>query len=82
MVKEEKDKRPIYRVGLKEHTSDGRRLPIIEKDFESSSGAIKQYEDFVAEYSHKKDETRELIVEMQFIFEGKFTTLKEVHINY
>ena len=83
MAKDEKDKRPVYRVSLKERKDDLRRLPLIEKDYESSSGAIKMYEDLVAEYSHKQGEHRKLIVEMQFIDSSGWTsTLKEIHINY
>lgn len=79
LIKEEKERRPIYRVCLKERKSDGRRIPIKHKDFESSSGAIKYYEELLLE-NEKVGEKLGLIVEMQFIFQSKYSTLQEKHI--
>ena len=55
------------------------RIALETYKYESSSGAIMKYEQLIMENEHKKGEG--LFVELLFISEGRFSTLKEQHFD-
>lgn len=75
----EKEYKDIYRVSLKERNNIGLRFELERYDYEGVSGAVKRYEDLITEYEGKHD-GRMLLVELQFISDGQFRTLKERHL--
>ena len=77
MAREDKEFKDIYWVCLKRYENGLR--PMIEKQvFEGIGSALKCYEEWILEY--EKPEPQSLIVELMFISQGRFTTLKEKHI--
>lgn len=81
MAKEEgkKELKDVYRVYVKERTEKGFRLELERYEYESAAGAIKKYEEIVMELEGKKTD-KMLIVELQFISEGCFHSLREKHL--
>lgn len=79
MAKEEKEYKDIYRTMLKERTPQGYRIEIERYDYEGIAGAIKKYEDLITEYEGKHTD-KMLLVELQYISDGQFHTLKERHL--
>ena len=78
MAKEEKEMRDVYWVSLKERDKRGIRTTLEKKVFEGMGGALKQYNDWVLEYESVKD--KQLIVDVLFIKEGCFYTIREFHL--
>ena len=78
MAKEEKEMRDVYWVSLKERDERGVRTTLEKKVFEGMGGALKQYNDWVLEYESVKD--KQLIVDVIFIKEGCFYTIREFHL--
>ena len=78
MAKEEKEMRDVYWVSLKERDERGIRTTLEKKVFEGMGGALKQYNDWVLEYESVKD--IQLIVDVIFIKEGCFYTIREFHL--
>ena len=78
MAKEEKEFRDVYWVCLKEYIEPGLRITIEKHVYESSAGALKKYEDLILENEGKKD--KQSLVDVVFISQGKFSSLKEKHL--
>ena len=78
MAKEEKEMRDVYWVSLKERNERGVRTTLEKKVFEGMGGALKQYNDWVLEYESVKG--KQLIVDVIFIKEGCFYTIREFHL--
>lgn len=78
MAKSDREFKEIYRVSLKERTVEGYRIEIERYDYQSAAGALKKYEDLIGDNISKQD--KKLLVELQFIYEGKFSTLRERHL--
>lgn len=78
MAKEEKEMRDVYWVSLKERDERGVRATLEKKVFEGMGGALKQYNDWVLEYESVND--KQLIVDVIFIKDGCFYTIKEFHL--
>ena len=77
MAREDKEFKDVYWVCLKRYETGLR--PMIKKQvFEGIGSALKCYEEWILE--HEKPEPQSLIVELMFISQGRFTTLKEKHI--
>ena len=77
MAKEEREKRDVYWVSLREH-SNRIRTTLKKEVFESASGALKRYEEWVLD--HEKEADRQLLVDILYIHEGYFSTIKEFHL--
>ena len=78
MAKEEKEMRDVYWVSLKERDERGVRKVIKKEVFEGMGGALKQYNDWVLEYESVND--KQLIVDVIFIKDGCFYTIREFHL--
>ena len=78
MAKEEREIRDVFWVCLKERDERGVRTTLEKKVFEGMGGALKQYNDWVLEYESVKD--KQLIVDVIFIKEGCFYTIREFHL--
>ena len=77
MAKEEREKRDVYWVSLKEY-NNGIRTSLKKEVFESASGALKRYEEWVLDYEKETD--KQLLVDILYIHEGYFSTIKEFHL--
>ena len=78
MARDDKEFKDVYVVYLKEYTKQGYRIPIETYRHESVSGAIKKYEDLILENEGHCD--KRLLVELQFISQNRYMTLKEKHL--
>lgn len=78
MAKSDRELKDVYIVSLKERTEDGCRLPIEVHRYDSVSGAIKKYEDLILDNEGHSDNL--LLVELQFITQNRYMTLKEKHL--
>ena len=74
MAKTDKEFRDVYWVRLLERQSSGVRLQQELHRFESSAGALKKYEELVLENEGKDGQW---IVDILFIHDGQFSTIKE-----
>lgn len=80
MAKEERERLDIYWICVKEYR-DGLRFTLEKYTSESGAGALKKYEDLIMEYTSYKGD-KKILIEVQYISQGKFSTLKERHINF
>lgn len=78
LSKGEREFKDVYITALKERTEDGCRHTLEAYRYESVSGAIKKYEDLILDHEGCKDKL--LLVELQFITQNRYMTLKEKHL--
>lgn len=74
MAKEEREFKDVYWVRLLERQQGGIRQQQELHRFESSAGALKKFEELVLEHEGKEGQW---IVDILFIHEGQFFTVKE-----
>jgi hypothetical protein len=74
MAKEEREFKDVYWVRLLERQQGGIRQQQELHRFESSAGALKKFEELVLEHEGKEGQW---IVDVLFIHEGQFFTVKE-----
>jgi hypothetical protein len=74
MAKEEREFKDIYWVRLLERQPSGIRQQQELHKFESSAGALKKFEELVLDNEGKDGQW---IVDILFIHEGQFSTIKE-----
>lgn len=74
MAKEEREFKDIYWVRLVERLPSGIRQQQELHRFESSAGALKKFEELVLDNEGKDGQW---IVDILFIHEGQFSTIKE-----
>ena len=74
MAKRDDEFRDVYWVRLLERQPSGVRQQQELHRFESSAGALKKYEELVLEHEGKDGQW---IVDILFIHEGQFSTIKE-----
>ena len=74
MAKEEREFKDVYWVRLLERQQGGIRQQQELHRFESSAGALKKFEELVLEHEGKGGQW---IVDVLFIHEGQFFTVKE-----
>ena len=74
MAKEEREFKDVYWVRLLERQQGGIRQQQELHRFESSAGALKKFEELVLEHEAKEGQW---IVDILFIHEGQFFTVKE-----
>ena len=74
MAKEEREFKDIYWVRLLERQQGGIRQQQELHRYESSAGALKKFEELVLEHEGKEGQW---IVDVLFIHEGQFFTVKE-----
>jgi hypothetical protein len=74
MAKEEREFKDIYWVRLLERKPSGIRQQQELHKFESSAGALKKFEELVLDNEGKDGQW---IVDILFIHEGQFSTIKE-----
>lgn len=77
MAKEEHEFKNVYWVRLLERNEIGIRKQIELHKYESSAGALKKFEELILENEGKEGQ---LIVDVLFIHEGQFFTVKEKHL--
>ena len=77
--KEKRDLKDVYIVYVKERTPEGLRLPLETYRFETVSSAILKYEELIMEHSGIHTD-KMLLIELQFIAQGVYSTLKEKHL--
>ena len=78
MAKEEKEMRDVYWVSLKERDERGVRTTLEKHVYESAGGAYKKYEELIYKYEPTKGKM--LIVDILFIKDGCFNTIREKHL--
>ena len=74
MAKEEREFKDVYWVRLLERQQGGIRQQQELHRFESSAGDLKKFEELVLEHEGKEGQW---IVDVLFIHEGQFFTVKE-----
>ncbi len=74
VAKEEREFKDVYWVRLLERQQGGIRQQQELHRFESSAGALKKFEELVLEHEGKEGQW---IVDVLFIHEGQFFTVKE-----
>jgi hypothetical protein len=74
MAKEEREFKDVYWVRLLERQQGGIRQQQELHRYESSAGALKKFEELVLEHEGKEGQW---IVDILFIHEGQFFTVKE-----
>lgn len=74
LAKEEREFKDVYWVRLLERQQGGIRQQQELHRFESSAGALKKFEELVLEHEGKEGQW---IVDVLFIHEGQFFTVKE-----
>lgn len=74
MAKEEREFKDVYWVRLLERQQGGIRQQQELHRYESSAGALKKFEELVLEHEGKEGQW---IVDVLFIHEGQFFTVKE-----
>ena len=74
MAKKDEELKPVYWVRLLERQPSGIRQQQELHRFESSAGALKKFEELVLENEGKAGQW---IVDILFIHEGQFSTIKE-----
>ena len=74
MAKEEREFKDVYWVRLLERQQGGIRQQQELHRFESSAGALKKFEELVLEHEGTEGQW---IVDILFIHEGQFFTVKE-----
>lgn len=74
MAKEEREFKDIYWVRLIERLPNGIRQTEELHRFESSASALKKYEELILEHESKEGQW---IVDILFIHEAQFSTIKE-----
>lgn len=79
MAKEEKEMRDVYWVSLKERDEKGIRTTLEKHVYESAGGAYKKYEELIYEWESKQTD-KMLIVDILFIKDGCFNTIREKHL--
>lgn len=77
MAKEEREFKDVYWVRLLERQQGGIRQQQELHRYESSAGALKKFEELVLEHEGKEGQW---IVDILFIHEGQFFTVKERHL--
>lgn len=76
----EKEKRSVYWVCVKERTPGGLRLELERHTYESAAGALKKYEELILDLEGKETD-KMLLVEVLFISDGMmFSTIRERHL--
>lgn len=78
MAKEEREIRDVFWVCLKERDERGVRKTLEKYVFEGAGGAYKKYEELIYQYEPTKG--RMLIVDIVFIKDGMFNTIREKHL--
>ena len=74
MAKQDKEFRDVYWVSVKEYYN-GLRPTLKREVYETLGGAFKKYEELILEYKTVQD--KKLIVDIVYIHEGRFYTIKE-----
>lgn len=74
MAKEEREFKDVYWVRLLERQQGGIRQQQELHRYESSAGALKKFEELILEHEGKEGQW---IVDILFIHEGQFFTVKE-----
>ena len=77
MAKKDEELKSVYWVRLLERQPSGIRQQQELHRFESSAGALKKFEELVLENEGKAGQW---IVDILFIHEGQFFTIKEKHL--
>ena len=78
MASEKREIKNVYRVSIKERNELGHRIELERYDYETGIGAIRKYEELVMEYDSRNAD-KKLLIELQFITEGKFFSIREKH---